>query len=136
MTTLDQVHEAIAGAVSTVLTCDPYESDSLNVPCAQVVAPAYDPRLVFSGAKQVYPFKVRVYGSRTIPEATFEEMCKYRGPTGALSIVAAIQNEDLWPDDLVDYAQVQLVGEFAELEIPQGSNAWYIAFEIDVEVLF
>jgi hypothetical protein len=136
MTTLAEVHAGLADAVSTVLNCDPYESDKINVPGAQVVAPPYDPRMVFSGGKTVYPFKVRVYGSRTIPEATFEAMCAYREASGTKSLVAAIQDGDNWPDDLVDYAQVQQVGEFQSIEIPAGQGAWYLAFEIDVEVCF
>lgn len=132
--TLADLHQGLADAVSVVLRCDPFESDKLNVPCAQVVAPAYDPRLVFTGTKQVYPFKVRVYGSRTIPEATFEAMCAYRDAAGVKSLVAAIQNGDNWTDGVADYAQVQLVGEFQSVEIPAGSGSWYLAFELDVEV--
>jgi hypothetical protein len=133
--TLAQVHEGLAAAVRTVLPCDAFESDKLNVPCAQVVAPAYDPRLVFSGAKQVYPFKVRVYGSRTVPEATYEAMCEYRAAHGTKSLVLAIADGDNWTVS-VDYAQVVLVGEFLTAEIPAGSGAWYLAFELDVEVVF
>ena len=136
MTALADVHEALATAVRTELPCDAYESDRLNVPCAQVVAPAYDPRLIFSGAKQVYMFKVRVYGSRSVLEATFEEMCKYREPHGAKSLVQAIENESLWTPGLIDYAQVVNVGEFDVAEIPAASNAFYLWFDIDVEVVF
>jgi hypothetical protein len=136
MTTLAQVHEALAGAVATVLPCDPYETDKLNNLSAQVVAPAYDPRLVLQGSKAAYPFKVRVYASRTTPEATFKNMCQYREATGPKSLIAAIQDGDNWPDGLVDYAQVQQVGEFQVVEIPAGSGAVYLAFELDVEVLY
>jgi hypothetical protein len=136
MTSLADLHEALAAAVTTVLPCQPYETDKVNNLSAQVVAPAFDPRLVLQGSKAVYPFKVRVYASRTAPEATFKNMCQYRDVTGAKSLVLAINTGANWPDDLVDYAQVQQVGEFQVVEIPAGSGAVYLAFELDVEVLY
>lgn len=136
MTTLAEVHEALAAAVSTVMPCDAYESDQINAVGAQVVAPAYDPRFVLQGAKTVYPFKVRVYAPRTTPEATFEDMCAYRDVSGVKSLVAAINDGANWTDGLVDYAQVTQVGEFQVVEIPAGGPAQFLAFELDVEVVF
>lgn len=136
MTTLADVHESLAAAVEVAgLTCEPYEKTSINPPCAHVVAPAYDPRLVLSGAKQAYPFKVRVYGSFTTPEATIKAMSPYRDAHGSQSLVLAIQDGDNW-SATVDYAQVQQVGEWQVAEAPPGSGSFYLYFELDVEVLF
>jgi hypothetical protein len=49
-----------------------------------------------------------------------------------VNVPAAIQDEANWPDQLIDYAEVVLIGELTEVRQEVGDK--YFGIPIDVEV--
>lgn len=111
----------------------PVDGTTPNSGTFQVVRGAYDPRFVFSGTKQMYPFKVRVFAGVAANDANVRLLDEYAEAEGSRSIVAAVQNSDLWPDDLVDYAQVVQV---SEVTLASFADAQFLMVEFDVEVVW
>jgi hypothetical protein len=132
MATIAQVREALAAAVEvTGLECKAHPKDLINPPVAHIMRPAFDPRVVFSGARQRLLFKIRVYVKRAAEAGGDELLDEYCDVTGQRSVYAAVQNGDNWPDDLIHYAEVQLIGETG---IYETGGVQYLGAEIDVEV--
>lgn len=135
MTTIRQVREAMAAAITAGAELPGSAVDGAvpNSGTFQVVRGAYDPRFVFSGTKQMYPFKVRVFAGVAANDANVRLLDEYAEAEGDRSIVAAVQNGTLWPDGLVDYAQVVQVSEVALASYPE---AQFLMVEFDVEVVW
>lgn len=142
MTVLADVRRGIAYAVTEGtktanrpegVHCDAYLRDgSIFDPYAEVVRLEMDPRMVFSGAKNQYQLRLRFYWSITNELAAQEEMDELCDPGGESGIVAAIENDELWPSDVtVDYAQVTLVGEQVVVD-RAGVPYFMVPFDIEV----
>ena len=130
--TIGDVRESLAGAIrdTTGLNCSPYLLDQIDAPCAMIGRAPFDPRLVLSGAKTVYPFRVHLFVSRQSDidaQRTIDEFCSM---TGYRSIKAAVENGEAWSAP-VDYAVVTSVGDTKETE---SAGVVYFVTEFDVEV--
>ena len=133
MTTLLEAADALAKAVTegSGLRAVSLLDEDINAPIAEVALDEYDPRFVFTGEKAVYPFQVTVYVARTAVRAAQTALAGFRDLHSATSIVAAVQNSDLWPDDLVDYAAVTKVGRIVPVNVA-GADYLTVTFDIDV----
>lgn len=87
--------------------------------------------MVFDAAKNVYQFRVICYFGRTAEVAGQKAMDERLDPTGDGSIIAAIRDGENWPDELVDYADVTLVGDTYERQL---GDALYLAVDLTIEV--
>lgn len=134
MTTVWEVREALANAVTDGcgLRCQFYVPDQMVAPIAVVSRRAFDPRYVFSEAKAAYQFTVTVYVDRTADRTAQKTLDDYCELSGSGSVIAAIQDGDLWSVD-VDYAQVTQVGEVVAVAV---SESQFLAVALDVEVVF
>lgn len=131
-TTIAQVRDELATILSTIqgLTGFAYLSDVLNdLPAAHVAMPAYDPRLVLGGSKQQYQFRIDIYAHRALELDAQKKLDALREPSGATSIVEAVQDSDNWSVD-IDYAQVTSVGEIGSINV---AGVDYMGFTVDVE---
>jgi hypothetical protein len=127
-----EVREALAAAVEVAgIRCSPYVSDSVQAPCAMVDRRQMDPRYVFQAATTVYRFRLICYFNRTDPRSSQMDMDEFCDVTGDRSIVAAIQDGDNWPDNLIHTVSVVNVGDTFEREI---AGVAYLAVEFDIEV--
>ncbi len=133
MTTIAAVRAALAEAAS-VDGCPVAEhpSDAFDAPGGYVNRMAYDPRLVFTGSKYLVPFRVWVCVTGVDPVAAGVALDPLVDLSAEVNVPAAIQDEDNWPDDLVDYVQVVLIGELTEVRQEVGDK--YFGIPIDVEV--
>lgn len=134
-TTLAQVRVALADVIGYVAgtPASPYLVDSFTTPSFQLWAAEYDPRMVFDRAKVTVPFRARVFVGRTAEIDAQKLVDLYRDPDGPRSIVAAVEDEDNWPADLIDTAYVTLVGEPAVATIADHE---YLTCDFEIEVIF
>ena len=135
MTTIAQARLGLATAiqVGTGLRTEPLTLDSVNAPCAQVFRAEMDPRMVFSGSKAQFNFRVRVFmgrASEIAAQEAIDDLCEL---SGATSLAAAVADGDNWTDGLVDYAQVVRIGETGVANI---GGIEYLMAEFDVEVVW
>lgn len=134
MTRLADVRAALAEAVQTGsgLRCYPYLMDTINAPCAFVERRAMDPRMVFGQSKAIYPLQVRVFlprDSERQSQIDLDELADVQG--GERSLIAAVQDGDNWPDNLVDYVEVVRVNDTALVDV---GGVTYITTAFDLEV--
>lgn len=134
MTTIAQARTSLAGAISSGagLRSIPYLSSSIAHPCAHINPGPYDPRMVLGKSKAQYEFTVTVFVGTASDRAAQKRCDALREPSGVGSLVAAIEDGDLWLVD-VDYAQVTLVGEPTLAVIAEET---LMMFEVNVEVVF
>lgn len=134
MTTIADVRGALKTCVETIsgLRGAAYIQDAINPPIVHIVPLAFDPRLVFSQAKNAYPFQLRVYVARAPADQNQALLDGYREVSGATSITAAVQNGANWAVT-VDYASVTQIGPVGVADI---SGVPYLYLEIDVEVVW
>lgn len=134
MTTIATARDSLSGAITdgAGLRAIPYLSSTIAHPCAHVRLGPYDPRMVLGKSKAEYTFSVTVFVGVAAERSAQIRCDTLREPSGTGSIVAAIENGALW-DATVDYAQVILVGEPAEVVIAEET---LMMFEVDVEVVF
>ena len=135
MTTIGDVREALAAAVSdgTGLRCHPYMLDQFAAPCALVERRQMDPRMVFGQGHAVRNFAVRCYFPRVNERAGQIDMDSYCELSGERSVIAAIQNEDNWPNELIHHAVVVNVGDTLLVNV---AGAEYLSVAFDVEVVW
>lgn len=134
MTTIADVRQALAEAVETTgLRCSPYVLDTINPPCAFVERRAMDPRMVFSQSNAVWRFSVRCYFQRTAERSGQMEMDSYCELSGERSLIAAIQDEANWPDDLIHHAAVVDVGD---TRLVSHAGIEYLSVDFDTEVVW
>jgi hypothetical protein len=135
-TSFEEVRATLASVVTngTGLRCSAYITDVVNAPCGMIGWQPYDPRLVFGGSKSVFPFQLSIYVPRTAEVNGQKLLDSYLVPIGSVSVIAAIQNGDLWPGSLVDYAQVTQVSGAREVEMVDGTR--YLVGTIDMEVVW
>lgn len=135
MTTIAEVRDAIANCIDTIpgLRSAAYIQDQITPPIAHVMPLDFDPRLVFSEAKSVYKFQIRVYVGRTPAEQNQAALDTYREVHGSHSITAAVQDDTNWGGVEVDYAKVTRIGSVGVAEV---GGVPYLVLQIDVEVLW
>ena len=133
MTTIAQVRDSLAKAVATTgLRCDPYASDNYAAPCAQVVRNPMVPHMTLgavSDTKHAYQFQVLVFVNRESEVAGQKLLDKWCDLSGDSSVVAAIENGNLWIAT-VDYARVTRIGQ--TLEYPRQPALLVVAFDVEV----
>ena len=108
----------------------PYVGTQVNPPVLKVSRPSFDPRMVFGQAKAAHKFVVTAYvvmGAAEQGEQLLDSLCEL---TGATSLIATVQNGDLWSIS-VDYCSVTNVGEVTAAEIA-GAELLVCPFEIEV----
>lgn len=129
---LAEVREALAAAVETAgIRCDPYVVDQVNAPCAMVDRRQMDPRYVFGSTPTVYRFRLICYFNRTDLRSSQQDMDEFCDVTGDRSIVAAIQDGDHWPDDLIHTVSVVAISDTFEREV---AGVTYLTVDFDIEV--
>ena len=134
MPNIDDACCALADVVGMVdgLRAKGYADDQINPPEAHVYTRDFDPRMVFGNSKRTFLLGVRLFVKRTDARSAQRALRGYMEPTGPTSILAAIENEDLW-EITVDYAEVTNIGQPFELEQPAEL---YWAVDIDVDVVW
>ena len=134
MTTIAEARDSLAGAISqgTSLRALPYLASTIPHPCAFVRLGDYDPRMVLGKSKATFPFRVTVFLGPASERSVQQRCDVLREPSGTGSIVAAIEDGDLW-EATVDYAAVTLVGEPGEVIVAEET---LMLFEVSVEVVF
>lgn len=134
MTTFADVRQALADAVATTgLRCLPYPLDDLPVPCAYVDRAEFDPRFVFSQAKASRNLIVQVLLPRDSERAGQIKLDAYCELSGSTSILAAIQDGNNWPDNLVDSASVTSIGDPGVVNV---GGVDYLTTVFSVEVIW
>lgn len=130
--TITEVRTALAAAVEVAgIRCSPYVTDSVQPPCAMVDRRQMDPRFVFQSTTTVHRLRLICFFARTDLRSAQLDMDEFCDVTGDRSIVAAIQDGDNWPDDLIHTVSVVAVGDTFEREI---AGVAYLAVEFDIEV--
>lgn len=131
MTTRADVRAALASAVSTVVSCRPYQSRTILAASADVGIGAFDPRLVLGGSKTSYPFKVNLYVDGNNEELAQKTLERWTATSGTGSVVAAIEDESNWLVD-VDYAQVTNISAIDFVESPSGVTFMYQVLDVEI----
>lgn len=132
--TIADVRTSLAKAITigTGLRSIPYLASTIAHPCAHINPSPYDPRMVLGKSKAQYDFVVTVFVGATSDRGAQVRCDELREPSGTGSLVAAIEDGDLWVAD-VDYAQVTMVGEPTQVVIAEET---LMMFEVNVEVVF
>ena len=136
MTTVSEVRQAMADAIADNvegLRASPIVPDQMVGPIAVVSRQAFDPRYVFSGAKAAYAFTVTVYVLRSADRAQQNLLDEFVELSGSQSVIAALQDEDNYPNVTLDYVQVTNVSEVQAVSV---DTAEYLAVRLDVEVVW
>ena len=134
MTTTAEVRAALADAASYCgRPVKPYQQDSPTAGSGYVGRRPFDPRFVFQSGKAVYPFTIVFFFNRAAVESSQAEIDVLSDIAGAGSLLAAVQNEANWPDDLVDYCQVVQVGE---VQVSSVGGSDFLSVEFDIEVVW
>ena len=131
MTTLATARDALADVIraGVGLRCLPYMTDDIPAPCGHLRRLPFDPRMVMGRASATYGFNLKIYLPRVAEVATQKQIDEYSEATGG--ICSAVEDESLWPDDLVQSAYVINVGE-AEIETVADETFMTTSFEIEV----
>lgn len=139
MATYLEVREGLARAIELGVGLAAYPRgeryQSASPPCALILRAETDHRLTFSDTRTHGFFKVQVVERANDADSAIDALDEYAAPTGSRSITAAVADGDNWTDNLVDYAQVQLVGPILEAT-PAGGQETYLMIEFDVEVVW
>ena len=135
MTTIAQVRENLAYCAATIdgWRGSWYVGDKLNHGTVVVSRPPFDPRMVFGGGKATYTFRLTAYASITTPELSEILLDSLAEPTGAGSLITAIQDEANWSAVDVDWAQVTEVGAVFVAQLAEGAEQ-FLACPFSVEV--
>ena len=134
-TTIAAVRDKMAEAITvgTGLRTQAYQLSSLPHPVAVISPLTYSPQYVLGKGKAEYPFRITVVVGPA-SEVHAQKRCDVlREPDGDGSIVAAIENSDLWGTTTVDYVSVTQVGEVGETVV---ADETLLAFEIDVTIVW
>lgn len=133
MTTVNQVREALAEAAAvTGLRMTDFIVPDINPPVGMVNRPAYDPRMVLGQSHVALPFTITVYAQRDIEVTAQKLLEEYADVTGTKSILAAVQDETNWPDQLIAYCVVTEISEIGAARIAEGIE--YLTVRLTVEV--
>lgn len=132
MPTIAQVRDGLADAITAGcgLRASGYMTDNVPHPVAHVFRGEMDPRMVMGKAKAAYPFIARVFVGRAAEVAAQKRLDELTEPTGAGSLVAAVEDGDNWSVD-VDYAVVTSIGAVQNVLIADES-VLFVDFEIEV----
>ena len=134
MTTTADVREALAIAASYCgREVKPYAQDTVVAGSGYVMRREFDPRYVFGQTKVPYPFMVRFFFARTSELSAQQDIDTLCDIAGDGSFLAAVQNGDNWPSDLVDYASVTNVGDITETTL---GGVDYLTVDFDIEVVW
>ena len=133
MTTLNEVHDGLAGAIrdGAGLRCLPYLADTIPAPCGHLERDEFDPRMVLGRASATYPFTLRIYLPRTAEVASQKVIEGYAEPLGG--ITSAVENPDNWPDNLVQSAYVTFIGRAT---IETVADETFMTCDFNIEVIF
>ena len=134
MTTIHDVREGLAGALSTIpdWRASARIGDQLNPPHIKVSMPAFDPRMVFGQSKAQHTFRCFAYYTRAAGESAEVALDALAEPSGSGSLIAAVQDGDNW-SVTVDYAVVTNVGEVSVTQFGTDTAEYFVR-PFDVEV--
>lgn len=130
MTTIADVRTELARIAGTISGWrgEAYVGEQVNPPVVKVARPGYDPRLVHSGTKARYLFRLNAYwqrGAGDSGEAALDAL--------APLLVAAVQDDTTnWTTVDVDYAQVTQVGEVAVVQWLDSAEYFVLPFDVEV----
>lgn len=135
MTTLADVREAMAAAITAGcgLRMRPYASDNITAPEGHIDLAEFDPRMVFDRETATYPFRVRVFVKRPAERSAQVRLDELREVHGPTSLRAAVENDENWPDDLVQYVVVTNIGAIGT--IPNSDEQLFVV-DFQIEVCF
>jgi hypothetical protein len=134
VTTLQDIREQLATIVElTGLRCEPYLSDQVNTPCAQIGRLPMTPDLVFGETTQIARLYIEVLVSRAAERQAQQLLDEYLDRSGDLSIATKIEDGDNWPSALgVDYCK--LISWGATTASTDNAGGDFISARIEVEV--
>jgi len=134
MTTIGEARSALAEVIrsGTGLRCLPYLSDTVPAPCGILRSMEFDPRYVLGRATAVYEFQLRTYVGHVAEVDAQRILDELRDPTGG--VTSAVEDESLWPANLVQSAYVTLIG--ATGEIQQVADESFMVCDFNIEVIF
>lgn len=136
MPSIDEVCVAAAAAVGGIdgLRAKGYADDQINPDEIQIYTRPYDPRMVFGrGAdygKTTYQLGARLFTSRQSARAAQKKLRNYMEPTGAGSVLAVLEDDANWSED-VDDVTVTDVGQPFEYEIQTDTGVIVAYWAVD-----
>lgn len=136
MTTIAEVRANLVTIADSITgwTGSAYVGDTVNANTIKVQRPAFNPQMVFGGAKCEHTFRMVAYAPRTAgeySEALLDELCEL---TGTGSLIAAVQDGANW-SVTVDFAQVVEVGEVQLATYGQDTTE-YLACPFQIKVVW
>jgi hypothetical protein len=136
MTTIYEVRQGLSNALGTVpgWRSSPYVGEQVNPPMFKVTMPAFDPRYVMGETKARYTFRCYAYYTRVAADAAERALDELAEPTGAGSVIAAVQTSTNWTIT-VDYAQVTNVGEITVTSFGTDAVEYFVR-PFDIEVVW
>lgn len=135
MTTIYEVRSSLADVLATIsgwTVGTPYVGDQVTPYSFKINRPAFDPRMVFSQSKATHVFTVTAYAPRTATEASEQALDALCELSGDGSLIAAVQDGDLWTVT-VDYASVIQCGEIQAVD---WDTTQFLACQFQIEVVW
>ncbi len=136
MSTIIEIRDELADVIDGITgwRATAFWAGGVNPPVVKVSRPAFDPRFVFSAAKQVATFQAVAYvarGNDESGERTLEALCEL---TGAGSLTATVQTSSNWSVS-IDYAQVIQIGQVVATADGNDGVA-YLTVTFDIEIVW
>lgn len=101
-----------------------FNDDTVQPPEAHVTTRDFEPRYVFDGTTMPLHLTVRVMVPRTPARQSQERLREFMDPSGPLSVQATIEDEQNWPDNFVQAAEVVQITEPYQVQLGSpGDNA-------------
>lgn len=132
MTTIVEIRDELADVIDGISgwRARGFQGETVNPPVVKISRPPFDPRTVFSSAKQEATFRAVAYVAAGTGESGERQLEALAELTGAGSLTATVQNGSNWSIS-IDYAQVVLIGQVIP-EIDSGVGSSVLAFDIKV----
>lgn len=132
MTTIVQIRDELANVIDGISgwRANAFWGETVNPPVVKISRPPFDPRMVFSAAKQEAVFRATAYVAAGTGESGERQLEALAELTGAGSLTAIVQTGSNWSIS-IDFAQVVMIGQVIP-EIDSGVGSSVLAFDIKV----
>lgn len=132
MTTIVEIRDELADVIDGITgwRATGFAGEAINPPVVKISRPPFDPRTVFSAAKQRAVFRATAYVAAGTGESGERQLEALAELTGSGSLTATVQTGSNWSVS-IDYAQVIMIGQIIP-EIDSGVGSSVLAFDIEV----
>lgn len=132
MTTIAEMRDELADVLDGITgwRANGFLGDTTDPPVFKVRRLPFDPRLVFSGAKQRATYRATAILNRSTGESGERTLEALADPTSATGVVTVVQTSGNWSVTL-DYAQVVQIGEVVA-DSNEGGDFLTVAFDIEI----